>query len=163
MPRPVVSWNSWNLLPGQKFSPIIKKRSAELAWSRSSMSANALPMSSMGSWIRTTGWLTRVWPLRGMYEILLWSSNLWFLVYETLILLHYINRIIFFTTFSFSRWLSLRLELIGNIVAFIAAILAVYGRDAWGIDPGTVGLSITYAVQVRTRTSPMSTARCVNC
>ncbi|OQV18389.1 Multidrug resistance-associated protein 1 [Hypsibius exemplaris] len=53
-----------------------------------------------------------------------------------------------YSSLTAQRWLSLRLELIGNVVAFIAAMLAVYGRDAWGIDPGTVGLSITYAVQV---------------
>ena len=49
---------------------------------------------------------------------------------------------------SVLRWLSLRLEVIGNIVTFIAALLAVYGRDHWKVHPGVVGLTITYAVQV---------------
>lgn len=54
----------------------------------------------------------------------------------------FVNRVLF------SRWLSLRLELLGNLVVFITALMAVYGRDRWEIHPGIVGLSVTYAVQV---------------
>ncbi|OQV11389.1 Multidrug resistance-associated protein 1 [Hypsibius exemplaris] len=57
------------------------------------------------------------------------------------------NQIAYFSLVA-QRWLSLRLELIGNIIAFTAALLAVYGRDHWNVLPGTVGLTITYSVQV---------------
>lgn len=45
-----------------------------------------------------------------------------------------------------SRWLGIRLETIGNILIFFAALFAVLGRDS--LDAGIVGLSISYALQV---------------
>nr|XP_045598881.1 multidrug resistance-associated protein 1-like [Procambarus clarkii] len=45
-----------------------------------------------------------------------------------------------------NRWLGVRLELIGNLITLAASILAVAGRDT--LSPGTVGLSITYAINV---------------
>lgn len=50
------------------------------------------------------------------------------------------NKIIVF------RWLGIRLETIGNILIFFAALFAVLGRDS--LDAGIVGLSISYALQV---------------
>lgn len=41
----------------------------------------------------------------------------------------------------------MRLELVGNLVILFAALFAVISRDS--IDSGLVGLSITYALQVR--------------
>lgn len=41
----------------------------------------------------------------------------------------------------------MRLELIGNFVILFAALFAVISRDS--IESGLVGLSITYALQVR--------------
>ena len=44
------------------------------------------------------------------------------------------------------RWLSLRLEFIGNCLIFFAALFAVISRDS--IGGGLVGLSVTYVLQV---------------
>ena len=48
------------------------------------------------------------------------------------------------------RWLAIRLEFIGNLIIFFAALFAVIERNASsdGIDPGLAGLSISYALQV---------------
>ncbi|XP_031762816.2 multidrug resistance-associated protein 1 isoform X5 [Galleria mellonella] len=45
-----------------------------------------------------------------------------------------------------NRWLAVRLEMIGNLIIFFAAVLAVLGRET--INPGLVGLSISYALQI---------------
>ena len=52
------------------------------------------------------------------------------------------------------RWLGVRLEFIGNLVVFFAALFAtieVNYQDTLKlpIDPGRVGLSISYAMQVQ--------------
>ncbi|KAF2879992.1 hypothetical protein ILUMI_26180, partial [Ignelater luminosus] len=44
-----------------------------------------------------------------------------------------------------TRWLAVRLEMIGNLVILFASLFAVLGKDQ---DPGLVGLSIAYALQV---------------
>jgi ABC-type multidrug transport system fused ATPase/permease subunit len=48
--------------------------------------------------------------------------------------------------FTTNRWLSIRLEMLGNLIILSAALLAVIGRDT--LDPGMVGLSLSYAMQV---------------
>lgn len=45
-----------------------------------------------------------------------------------------------------NRWLSVRLEFIGGLVIFFAALFAVLGRET--ITGESVGLSITYALQI---------------
>ena len=45
-----------------------------------------------------------------------------------------------------SRWLSVRLEVIGNLVLMFAALFAVLSRGS--INPGSVGLSLSYALNV---------------
>ncbi|KAK4321102.1 hypothetical protein Pmani_008086 [Petrolisthes manimaculis] len=45
-----------------------------------------------------------------------------------------------------NRWLGIRLELIGNVIIFAAAVFAVAGRDY--LNPSTVGLSISYALNI---------------
>jgi ABC-type multidrug transport system fused ATPase/permease subunit len=49
--------------------------------------------------------------------------------------------------YCFWRWLGFRLELLGNFVILAAIIFAVLARDT--IKGGIVGLSISYALQVR--------------
>ncbi|KAK4305327.1 hypothetical protein Pmani_022778 [Petrolisthes manimaculis] len=56
------------------------------------------------------------------------------------------NQVCAYPTIIASRWLALRLELIGNMVTFSAAMFAVMNRDS--ISGGKAGLSITYALSV---------------
>ena len=44
------------------------------------------------------------------------------------------------------RWLAIRLELVGNLIVFFAALFAVLARGK--INPATVGLSLSYALSV---------------
>ena len=46
-----------------------------------------------------------------------------------------------------NRWLAVRLEAVGNIIVFAAALFSVLGRDS--LSPGLVGLSVSYALQVK--------------
>nr|CAD7256938.1 unnamed protein product [Timema shepardi] len=43
-------------------------------------------------------------------------------------------------------WLAVRLEIIGSIIIFFASLFAVLGRES--MDPGLVGLSVSYALQI---------------
>ncbi|KAE9547808.1 hypothetical protein FO519_008982 [Halicephalobus sp. NKZ332] len=47
-----------------------------------------------------------------------------------------------------NRWLSVRLELIGNSIVLLSALLGVLLRDNSGITPGLLGLSVTYALTI---------------
>ncbi|XP_042235553.1 multidrug resistance-associated protein 1-like isoform X2 [Homarus americanus] len=52
----------------------------------------------------------------------------------------------FVTNLACNRWLGVRLEVIGNLITFAAAVFAVAGRGS--VSSGIVGLSITYALNV---------------
>lgn len=56
------------------------------------------------------------------------------------------NQACYYPSIIANRWLATRLEFIGNIITFFAALFAVFSRDT--IDGGKVGLSITYALSV---------------
>ena len=45
-----------------------------------------------------------------------------------------------------NRWLSVRLESVGNLIIFMSTLFAVLNRDT--LSPGLIGLSITYALSV---------------
>ena len=61
------------------------------------------------------------------------------------------NQTCYYPTFVSSRWLSVRLEIIGNLVILFASLFAVLSRDK--MDPGLVGLSLSYALTVTTSMS----------
>lgn len=52
------------------------------------------------------------------------------------------------------RWLGVRVEFVGNCVVFFTALFAVIGRSS--LSPGLVGLSVSYALQVRRGLGPGS-------
>ena len=56
------------------------------------------------------------------------------------------NQICYYPGYVSSRWLSVRLEFIGNLVLMFAALFAVLSRGT--INPGSVGLSLSYALNV---------------
>merc|ERR1719210_2596428 len=56
------------------------------------------------------------------------------------------NQSCYYPGYVSSRWLSVRLEIIGNIVLMFAALFAVLSRGS--INPGSVGLSLSYALNV---------------
>ncbi|XP_019855858.1 PREDICTED: multidrug resistance-associated protein 1-like isoform X2 [Amphimedon queenslandica] len=62
------------------------------------------------------------------------------------------NQTAFYLTSCSNRWLAVRLELVGNLVIFFAALSAALQRnypEIFGrIDPGLVGLSISYSLMV---------------
>ncbi|XP_010618468.1 canalicular multispecific organic anion transporter 2 isoform X1 [Fukomys damarensis] len=51
-----------------------------------------------------------------------------------------------YTYITSNRWLSIRVEFVGNCAVFFAALFAVIGRSS--LSPGLVGLSVSYALQV---------------
>lgn len=56
------------------------------------------------------------------------------------------NQECYYPSIMANRWLAVRLEFLGNIVTFCAAVFAI--MDPVGIDPSEVGLIITYALSV---------------
>lgn len=50
-------------------------------------------------------------------------------------------------THFYQRWLAIRLEFVGNVIVSFAALCAVIARQ--NLSPGIMGLSISYALQVK--------------
>ncbi|XP_046664340.1 multidrug resistance-associated protein 1-like isoform X2 [Homalodisca vitripennis] len=57
-----------------------------------------------------------------------------------------INQMCLYPSMVSNRWLGIRLETVGNLLIFFAALFSVLGRDS--LDAGIVGLSISYALQI---------------
>lgn len=55
------------------------------------------------------------------------------------------NQLAYFPSITANRWLAVRLEIVGNFIILFAGLFAVIGKDK---NPGLVGLSISYALQV---------------
>ncbi|KAM9636100.1 multidrug resistance-associated protein 1-like isoform 1-T1 [Trichechus inunguis] len=56
------------------------------------------------------------------------------------------NLVCFYNSVISNRWLSVRLEFLGNLMVFFAALLAVLAGSS--VDSATVGLSISYALNI---------------
>nr|CAD7454509.1 unnamed protein product [Timema tahoe] len=56
------------------------------------------------------------------------------------------NQACYYPSIIANRWLAVRLEIIGSIIIFFASLFAVLGRES--MDPGLVGLSVSYALQI---------------
>jgi ATP-binding cassette subfamily C (CFTR/MRP) protein 1 len=56
------------------------------------------------------------------------------------------NQICYYPIVVANRWLGIRLELVGNLIILFASLLAVISRGS--IQPGLVGLSLSYALNV---------------
>lgn len=57
-----------------------------------------------------------------------------------------VNQTCYLPSMYVTRWLAIRLELIGNFIILFAALFAVLSRHS--INPGTVGLSVSFALQI---------------
>uniref|UniRef100_A0A336MEP5 ABC-type glutathione-S-conjugate transporter n=1 Tax=Culicoides sonorensis TaxID=179676 RepID=A0A336MEP5_CULSO len=59
------------------------------------------------------------------------------------------NQICYFPSIISNRWLAIRLEMVGNLIIFFAALFSVLGRDdSDPIRAGLVGLSLSYALNI---------------
>ncbi|OQR74446.1 multidrug resistance-associated protein 1-like [Tropilaelaps mercedesae] len=56
------------------------------------------------------------------------------------------NHSAYYPSLAASRWLSVRLEFLGYVIVFIAALLAALARD--NLAPGLAGLSVSYALTI---------------
>ncbi|XP_018568582.1 multidrug resistance-associated protein 1-like [Anoplophora glabripennis] len=56
-----------------------------------------------------------------------------------------LNQICYYPSGISNRWLSIRLEMIGNLIILFASLFVVIGREQ---DPALVGLSVSYALQI---------------
>lgn len=57
-----------------------------------------------------------------------------------------INHSCYFPSLAASRWLAIRLEFLGYLIVFFAALFAVLTKDT--LSPGIVGLSVSYALTI---------------
>ncbi|XP_071797862.1 multidrug resistance-associated protein 1-like [Asterias amurensis] len=68
------------------------------------------------------------------------------------------NQIVYYPKILSNRWLAIRLEFLGSMVVFFAAIFAVIGRDS--LNSGIVGLSVSYALEISSLMTMMVRSTC---
>ncbi|MGH0158147.1 UNVERIFIED_CONTAM: hypothetical protein FKN15_054438 [Acipenser sinensis] len=56
------------------------------------------------------------------------------------------NLVCYYNNVISNRWLAVRLELVGILMIFLAALFMVYNKDS--MDSGTVGLAMSYALNI---------------
>ncbi|GLV32342.1 Multidrug-Resistance like Protein 1 [Carabus blaptoides fortunei] len=56
------------------------------------------------------------------------------------------NQVCYYPSIIANRWLAVRLEMVGNLIIFFAALFAVINKQS--MNPGLVGLSVSYALQI---------------
>lgn len=59
-----------------------------------------------------------------------------------------LNQRAYYPTISANRWLAVRLELIGGVIIFTSAALAVASLPSRALSAGAVGLALSYALQI---------------
>ncbi|XP_043474514.1 multidrug resistance-associated protein 1 isoform X1 [Leptopilina heterotoma] len=57
------------------------------------------------------------------------------------------NQVCYFPSIIANRWLAIRLEMVGNLIIFFAALFCVLGREKH-LEAGIAGLSLSYALQI---------------
>ena len=60
------------------------------------------------------------------------------------------NNVYAFGIVASNRWIQFYMDVVGSLIVFSAAVLAV-GSKAAGISPSVVGISVAYALQARTK------------
>jgi ATP-binding cassette subfamily C (CFTR/MRP) protein 1 len=58
------------------------------------------------------------------------------------------NMLSYYPSIVANRWLAVRLELVGNLIVLLSALLAVLTRGSAGVTAGLVGLSVSYAFNI---------------
>lgn len=56
------------------------------------------------------------------------------------------NQMCYMPSISVNRWLAIRLEIVGALIVFIVALLAMSALISTGVDAGLVGLVLSYAL-----------------
>lgn len=57
------------------------------------------------------------------------------------------NQVCYYPSIIANRWLAIRLEMVGNLIIFFAALFCVLGRGS-ELEAGIAGLSLSYALQI---------------
>ncbi|KAE9550241.1 hypothetical protein FO519_006539 [Halicephalobus sp. NKZ332] len=58
------------------------------------------------------------------------------------------NLVSYYPSIVANRWLAVRLELVGNMIVLLSALLGVLWRDSPGVTAGLIGLSVAYAFNI---------------